>query len=106
LHGPILVFTTLPDRTAAEALADHLVTEGLAACVHIGAPVTSVYRWEGSVQHDTEVPVAIKTRAERYNELQDAIVAAHPYELPELIAVPITCGLPDYLTWIETCTSD
>jgi periplasmic divalent cation tolerance protein len=106
LNDCLLVITTLPDQTTAASLADRLVRDRLAACVNIGAAVTSVYLWEGRQQHDSEVMLTIKTTASRYPALQDAIVAAHPYELPEVIAVPITAGLPQYLAWIETCTSD
>jgi len=106
LNDRLLVITTLPDRAAAESLADRLVGDRLAACVNIGAAVTSVYLWEGRQQHDSEVMLTIKTTTARYPALQDAIVAAHPYELPEVIAVPITAGLPEYLAWIETCTTD
>jgi periplasmic divalent cation tolerance protein len=106
MSQPLLVITTLPDQASAESLADRLVRDRLAACVNIGAAVTSVYLWEGRQQHDSEVTLTIKTTGQRYPALQDAIVAAHPYELPEVIAVPITAGLPQYLAWIETCTTD
>ncbi len=100
-----LVITTLPDQAAAEQLAKRLVETGLAACVNIGAPMTSIYRWDGDLQHGTEVMLTIKTTNQRYPQLEAAIVDGHPYELPELIAIPITAGLPDYLAWIEKCTS-
>jgi periplasmic divalent cation tolerance protein len=87
-------------------MAKRLVEAGLAACVTIGAPATSIYRWQGAVQQDAEVPLTIKTRAARLDALQAAILAGHPYELPEVIAVPITAGLPDYLAWIDSCTTD
>lgn len=106
LSDALLVITSLPDRGTAESLAEKLITAGLAACVNISATVTSVYRWQEEVQRDNEVLLTIKTRTGRYAELQDAIVAAHPYELPEVIAVPITAGLPEYLAWIDTCTTD
>ena len=100
----LLVITTLPDRQAAQALAEQLIGMRLAACVNISAPVTSVYRWQEEVQHDTEVMLTIKTRRAHWQALQDAIAARHLYELPELIAVPIIAGSPDYLAWIDTCT--
>lgn len=102
----LLVITTMPDQASAERLADSLVSRGLAACVNIGAPVTSVYRWDGALRHDREHLLTIKTSRGRYPALEQAIVEQHPYELPEVIAVPITAGLPDYLAWIETCTRD
>jgi periplasmic divalent cation tolerance protein len=97
---PLLVFTNLPDRAAAERLADALVGERFAACVNILAPCRSVYRWKSALQHDEEHPVLIKTTAERYAELEQAIRANHPYELPEIVAVPIERGLPAYLDWV------
>ena len=95
----ILVLTSLPDAAAAQALARALVTGRLAACVSIGAPVESIYHWQGEIETAREVPIAIKTRAQLYARVEAAIAAAHPYELPEVIAVPITHGLPRYLDW-------
>ena len=100
----LLVLTNLPDRAAAERLADALIEKRVAACVNILAPCRSVYRWKGAVQHDEEHPVLIKTTAERYPVLETAIRAVHPYELPEIIAVPIERGLPTYLAWVDTET--
>jgi periplasmic divalent cation tolerance protein len=96
----LLVLTNLPDRAAAERLADDLVAKKLAACVNILAPCRSVYRWKGVVQHDEEHPMLIKTTSECYAALEQAIRAGHPYELPEIIAVPIERGLPAYLEWV------
>jgi periplasmic divalent cation tolerance protein len=96
----LLVLTNLPDRAAAERIADTLIGQHLAACVNILAPCRSVYRWKGEVQRDEEHPVLIKTTAERYPALEQALRAAHPYELPEIIAVPIERGLPAYLAWV------
>ena len=101
---PLLVLTNLPDRAAAERLADALIAGRLAACVNILSPCRSVYRWQNAVQHDEEQPVLIKTTAERYAELEQAIRANHPYELPEVIAVPIERGLPAYLDWVAADT--
>jgi periplasmic divalent cation tolerance protein len=100
----LLVLTNLPDRAAAERLAGALVEQRVAACVNILAPCRSVYRWKGAVQHDEEHPLLVKTTAERYPALETAIRAAHPYELPEIIAVPIERGLPAYLAWIDAET--
>ena len=98
--GCMLVLTNLPDRAAADRLADALIEKRLAACINILAPCRSVYRWKGAVQHDEEHPVLIKTTAERYPALEAAICAAHPYELPEIIALPIERGLAAYLDWV------
>ena len=100
----LLVLTNLPDRAAAERLADMLVAKNLAACVNLLAPCRSVYRWKGALQHDEEHPLLIKTTAERYGALEEALRAAHPYELPEIIAVPIERGLPAYLAWVAAET--
>ncbi|HET7365122.1 MAG TPA: divalent-cation tolerance protein CutA [Burkholderiales bacterium] len=100
----LLVFTNLPERAAAERLADTLVEKQLAACVNILAPCRSVYRWKGAVQHDEEHPMLIKTTRERYAALEHEVRAAHPYELPEIIAVPIERGLPAYLDWVAAET--
>jgi periplasmic divalent cation tolerance protein len=96
----LLVLTNLPDRAAAERLAERVIGAQLAACVNILAPCRSVYRWKGAVQHEEEHPMLIKTTAERYPALEQALRAGHPYELPEIIAVPIERGLPAYLEWI------
>ncbi len=96
----LLVLTNLPDRAAAEKLADALLEKQLAACVNILAPCRSVYRWKGAVRHDEEHPMLIKTTIERYPALEQAIRAGHPYELPEIIAVPVERGLPEYLDWV------
>ena len=100
----LLVLTNLPDRAAAERLADLLIGQNLAACVNILAPCRSVYRWQGEVQHDEEHPMLIKTTRERYGALEQALRAGHPYELPEIIAVPIQRGLPAYLDWVAAET--
>lgn len=100
----LLVLTNVPDRAAAERIADLLIERRLAACVNILAACRSVYRWKGAVQHDEEHPLLIKTTAERYADLETALRAAHPYELPEIIAVPIERGLPAYVEWVAAET--
>jgi len=100
----LLVFTNLPDRASAERLAELLLEQRLAACVNILAPCRSVYRWKGALQHDEEHPMLIKTSAERYGALEQALRQGHPYELPEIIAVPIEQGLPAYLDWVAAET--
>ena len=101
----LLVFTNLPDRAAAQALAAALIEGRLAACVNVLAECTSVYRWHGQVESSTEVPVLIKTTAGRYPALEQAIRSLHPYELPEIVAVPISHGLPQYLDWVARETT-
>src|SRR5258706_10947987 len=96
----IVVLTNLPDRAAALNLAQELVAKRLAACVNVLAECTSVYRWEGRIKSATEVPVLIKTRAQRYDEVEAAIRRLHPYELPEIVAVPVVHGLDEDLEWV------
>jgi periplasmic divalent cation tolerance protein len=100
----LLVVTTLPDGAAGEKLAKRLIDHAFAACVNISAPVTSIYRWDGKLESGREVVLTIKTTAARYAEVEQAIRTDHPYELPEVIAVPITAGSDEYLAWIDACT--
>lgn len=95
----LLVITHLPDVDSADALAAALVGERLAACVNILPACRSVYRWQGEIERIEEVPLIIKTTAARYAALEAAIRARHPYELPEIVALPLQ-GLPDYLAWV------
>jgi len=99
-----LVISNLPDRASAEKLARALIEQRLAACVNILSPCRSVYRWKDKVEDAEEFPVLIKTTRERYPALEQAIRAGHPYELPEIIAVPLAGGLPAYLEWVEAET--
>lgn len=96
----LLVISNFPDLASAEAAAKTLVTGNLAACVNILPECTSIYRWEGKVEHATEVPLLIKTTRTAYPKLESALCELHPYELPEIIAVPVTVGLPAYLNWV------
>jgi periplasmic divalent cation tolerance protein len=98
------VLTTLPDRGAADALGRSLVETRLAACVSVGAPVQSIYHWRGSIETSSEAPLTIKTRADLFDAVAAAIRAAHPYELPEILAVPVCDGTVDYLAWIDAET--
>ncbi len=100
-----MVFTTMPDRDAAEKAARVLVDDGVAACVNILAACRSIYRWKGAVESAEEVPMMIKTRESQYPRLEQALRRIHPYEVPELIALPVTAGLPAYLDWVRTATS-
>ena len=97
----ILVLTHMPDVASAQSLARALLDAHLAACVNVGAPVESLYHWQGEIETTREVPVAVKTLAARYAEVEAAIRARHPYELPEIIAVPLAGGFVPYLDWIS-----
>jgi periplasmic divalent cation tolerance protein len=100
IHDIIIVLTNLPDRATATRLAGLLVERRHAACVNILAECTSVYRWEGRVETATEVPILIKTSRSAYSRLEEEILANHPYELPEIVSVPLGAGLPEYLDWV------
>lgn len=100
----LLVITNLPDSDSARQLAAVLIESRLAACVNILPPCLSVYRWQGQVETANETPLLIKTTETRYAALEAAIRAAHPYELPEIVAVPVTAGLPAYLGWVAAET--
>lgn len=100
----LLVITNLPDQDQARQLARSLIEQRVAACANVLAPCHSVYRWQGEIETATEVPLLIKTSVARYPALEAAIRAAHPYELPEIIAVPLSRGLPEYLAWVATET--
>jgi periplasmic divalent cation tolerance protein len=101
----IVVFTNFPNRDAAVKLAQALVDRRLAACVNVLAECTSVFRWKGVVENAAEVPVLIKTRAARYEQVEAAIRELHPYDLPEIIAVPVGRGHDEYLRWVADETT-
>jgi periplasmic divalent cation tolerance protein len=101
----LIALCTCPDAAVGERIAAALVGEGLAACVNALPGITSLYLWKGEVQRDSEVLLLIKTTQARLPELTDRVRQLHPYELPEVIAVPVSDGLPDYLQWVITCTS-
>ena len=94
----------MPDLASAQLMALSLVETRLAACVSIGAPVESLYHWRGQIETAQEVPVIVKACDDRYAEIEAAIRAQHPYELPEILAVPVLHGLEPYLDWIAAET--
>lgn len=97
----IAVLTNLPDSDSAFNLAREVVHLRLAACANVLAPATSFYRWEGKEEKAVEVPVLIKSTAERYPDLEAAIKRLHPHAVPEIVAWPVDQGSPDYLAWVE-----
>ncbi|MEO8134694.1 MAG: divalent-cation tolerance protein CutA [Betaproteobacteria bacterium] len=99
-----LIMTTVPDQATAETIAQRLVDGGHAACVTIGAPVLSLYHWRGKTETAPEIPVSIKTAARCYDAVESVLLELHPYELPEIIALPIAAGLPAYLDWITAAS--
>ena len=101
---PLLVLTNLPDLARAEKLAQALIESRAAACVNVLAPCRSIYRWEGAVETAAEIPLLIKTTRAAYPQVEEIVRVQHPYAVPELIAIPITHGLPAYLDWLATET--
>ena len=105
MHEFLLVVTNLPDAPSATQLARQIIEARAAACVNQLAPCSSTYRWQGKIESATEVTLLIKTTRAAYPHLEKLISMAHPYELPEIIAVPLTAGLPAYLSWIDNETN-
>ena len=100
----LLILTNCPDEACANAIALALVEEKLAACVNLLPRVQSIYRWQGAVESASEIPLLIKSTAANYPAVEARIGELHPYEVPEIIALPITQGLPAYLNWLATET--
>lgn len=102
----IVVFTTCGSEDEARSLASTLIEKHLAACVNITAPVTSVYRWKGVVEEAKEWLLIIKTRREKFEDVRVLLEAAHSYELPEVLALPVVEGSPTYLAWLDAETAE
>ena len=101
----IVVFITVPTKEVGEKIANTLLDKKLAACVNLISPIHSLYIWEGSTNADEEVLLVVKTRTELFtDQLVPAVKAVHPYEVPEIIALPIVMGSSEYLEWIESVT--
>lgn len=98
-----LIYCTCPDRNTADTLARHLVSEGLAACVNMIPNLISTYTWQGQLETAEECLLLIKAKKDNYPAIETALRNHHPYELPEIIAVAVERGLPDYLHWINAC---
>ncbi|AWP22022.1 divalent-cation tolerance protein CutA [Acidiferrobacter sp. SPIII_3] len=99
----LIVFSTCP-RADAPGIASALVNERLAACVNLLDAVQSVYRWRGQVETATETLLIIKTTTDHYDEMERRLRALHPYEVPEIVAVPVARGYPAYRQWLEDAT--
>ncbi|XP_054663665.1 protein CutA isoform X1 [Grus americana] len=93
-------FVTCPNETVAKELGRAMVEKRLAACVNILPHVTSIYTWKGKVEEDSEVLMMIKTRSSKIPALAEFVRSAHPYEVPELVALPVAQGNPPYLRWV------
>jgi len=96
----LLVMTTTPGSITAKKVANELVEKGVASCVQVLPQAYSVFCWKGRIEHEEEHVLIIKTSAACYQAVEDIIRAQHPYEVPEIVALPITGGLPEYLSWI------
>jgi periplasmic divalent cation tolerance protein len=98
----IQVMTTTETQKDATKIAQTLVERRLAGCVQVIGPITSVYRWQGDVETAQEWLCLIKSHRDRYDELAQAIRQVHPYDVPEILAVPIVAGNPGYLEWLQS----
>ncbi len=101
----LLVYSTAPDGETAKKIAQGLVEKKLAACVSMVPGLLSVYRWQGAVEEATEVCLMIKTTQRQLLALSEQLVAMHPYDVPELIALSVTDGLPAYMQWVREETA-
>jgi len=101
----VLIVSNAPDLLLAKRIAHVLVEEGLAACVNLGAPMLSIYSWKGEIEGADEIPLWIKTTAGRQADLIAALTRLHPYEVPEILVVPVSDGHPAYLQWVREQTA-
>jgi periplasmic divalent cation tolerance protein len=101
LSERVLVLSTVGTLEDAERIGRGLVEQGLAACVNVVPGVVSFYKWKGTLERASEMLLVIKTRAERFEAVRAALVAMHPYELPEVLALPIEAGHAPYLAWLD-----
>jgi periplasmic divalent cation tolerance protein len=101
MTAEVVVLVTIGSREDGERLAEALVGERLAACVNLVAPIRSIYRWQGEVCRDDEVLLLVKSTRERYPDLERRIRELHPYDVPEVIALPIAAGSDPYLSWLR-----
>ncbi|ACQ94409.1 CutA1 divalent ion tolerance protein [Tolumonas auensis DSM 9187] len=105
MSDAIVVLCTCPDNTCARALAQTLLNEKLAACVNLIPQVTSLYCWQGKMEESQEVLLVIKSRRTLFGVLQQRIQTLHPYEVPEILAMPVLNGSPAYLQWLQEQTT-
>ena len=100
----LVVLVTVGSESEAETIATALLDERLAACVNIGGPIRSLYRWQGRIADDREWQLVIKTRSDLFDALADRVRVLHSYDVPEIIGLPVTVGNPAYLEWLEEAT--
>jgi len=101
----VLAFSTFPDVETARRIARELVAENLAACANVIPKIESIYRWQGKIEQGDETLVLFKTAAAHFAAFQEKLKSLHPYEIPEIIFVPVTAGLPAYLRWVADNSS-
>ncbi len=106
MPNKILVFSTAPSAEAAYTIARAVVQEELAACVNVLPGITSIYRWQGAVESSSEFLLIFKTRGALFEALRARVVSLHPYDVPEVIAMPVTAGHTPYLEWIDQSTQE
>lgn len=104
-HDVVVVLSNAPDQLLAKRIAHMLVEEGLAACVNLGAPVLSMYMWEGKLEGAEEVPLVIKTTESALPAMTARLTELHPYEVPEILVIPVVGGAQPYLEWVSQQTS-
>jgi periplasmic divalent cation tolerance protein len=105
MSDAIVVLCTCPDNTTAHELAKTILSEKLAACVNLIPQVTSLYYWQGQLEEAQEVQLVIKSRRTLFGVLQQRLLALHPYDIPEIIALPVLAGAPEYLQWLQEHTT-
>ena len=105
MRDALVVFVTAPNEETAVKVARCVVEEKLAACVNIVSNVRSIYRWQGKIEDESELLLVIKTRQERFKALRERVKALHTYTVPEIIALPVTDGLEEYLAWLKEETA-
>lgn len=103
--GEIVVLVTVPAEATGVEIARRLLDERLAACVNCLGPIRSLYRWKGEICDDSERLLVIKSRGALFGRIREAVLAVHPYETPEIVALPIVKGLPAYLAWLRAETT-
>ncbi len=102
----LITLCTCPNQAVAEEIANALIEQRVAACINIIPTITSIYKWQGKLESEREALMLIKTDQSRYPDLEQALARLHPYELPEIIAVPVEQGLAGYLNWVTQCTKN
>lgn len=101
MSDALVVLVTVGSESEAETIAKALLDERLAACVNIGGPMRSLYRWQGRIADDNEWQLVIKTRSDLFDALADRVRALHSYDVPEIVGLPVTAGSPAYLEWLK-----